>query len=71
LLKAVSSFAPIRKRFWAKVRKMDLKRSFKMASQQNAYWRKGNKKGRAEFGSAFFTYGSLNAVVLVRGHSHF
>ena len=32
---------------------------------------KKNKKGRAEFGSAFFTYGSLNAVVLVRGHSHF
>jgi hypothetical protein len=30
-----------------------------------------NKKGRAEFGSAFFTYGSLNAVVLVRGHSPF
>jgi post-segregation antitoxin (ccd killing protein) len=38
---------------------------------QTAYWREENKKGRAEFGSAFFTYGSLNAVVLVRGHSHF
>jgi hypothetical protein len=27
------------------------------------------KKGEAKIGLAFFTYGSLNAVVLVRGHS--
>jgi hypothetical protein len=30
-----------------------------------------NKKGRADIRSAFFTYGSLNAVILVRGHSPF
>jgi len=40
-------------------------------SQVQKVGNQANKKGRAKFGSAFFTYGSLNAVVLVRSHSLF
>jgi hypothetical protein len=44
---------------------------FLIAESWRSLRREKIKKAKPKIGLAFFTYGSLNAVVLVRGHSLF